>query len=326
MSRPLRIQYPDAWYHVMNRGRRHETIFTSSKGYLSFIELLKEATLMWNIRIAAYCLMPNHYHLLIQTPESNISRAMRHIDGVYTQRFNRFNGFEGPLFRGRFKSVLVDADAYLLQLTRYIHRNPVRANLSRTIESYPWSSHKGYLSSETKWGWLFKDVVFSMLTEKKNEQIHRYKEFMHAEDNETFIGLMNRKQWSPMIGSEKFIEKIKRNFFSEKGYIETPQAKELSPGFERINIEVCQLYKVDQVILFTSKRGEFNKPRNVAIYLARRLRRGTLEEIGKFFGIEKYSSVSSIVERIKNHLQVDKILAKEVEILIFLITKSQEQT
>ena len=301
-------------------------IFTSNKGYLSFIELLKEAILMWNVRIAAYCLMPNHYHLLIQTPESNISRAMRHIDGVYTQRFNRFNGFEGPLFRGRFKSILVDADAYLLQLVRYIHRNPVRANLSQSIESYPWNSYKGYLSGEIKWDWLFKDRVFSMLTDKKEDQVNRYREFMREADNETFIGLMSRKRWPSMVGSEDFHEKIKGKFYSEKGYIESPQAGELSPKFERINQEVCKFYKVDQAELFASKRGEFNKPRNMAIYLARRLRRGTLIEIGTVFGIEKYSSVSSIVERMKNHIHVDEKLGKEVETLISVIIKSQEQT
>ena len=125
MTRPLRIEYKDEWYHVMNRGRRGEVIFKGKDDYSRLITLLKETARLWNLRIAAYCLMENHYHLLVQTPDANISRCMRHINGVYTQRFNRGHGCDGQLFRGRYKSILIDADSYLLQLVRYIHRNPL---------------------------------------------------------------------------------------------------------------------------------------------------------------------------------------------------------
>ncbi len=114
MSRPLRIQYPDAWYHLMNRGRRREEIYIDKGDYIAFIELLHEASEVFNVCIAAYCLMSNHYHLLIQTPDGNLSRCMRHINGVYTQRFNRRHGHDGPLFRGRYRSILIDQDSYLL--------------------------------------------------------------------------------------------------------------------------------------------------------------------------------------------------------------------
>ena len=113
MARPLRIEYPDAWYHVMNRGRRAETIFSDDKDYLAFTELLKETSEMWNIRVAAYCLMPNHYHILVQTPEANLSRSMRHLNGVYTQRYNSRHRCDGRLFRGRYKSILIDTDSTL---------------------------------------------------------------------------------------------------------------------------------------------------------------------------------------------------------------------
>ena len=98
MSRPLRIQYPDAWYHVMNRGRRAEAIFRGKKDYIAFIKLLKETAELWNLRISAYCLLKNHYHLLVQTPDANLSRCMRHINGVYTQRFNKAHHIDGQLF------------------------------------------------------------------------------------------------------------------------------------------------------------------------------------------------------------------------------------
>ena len=120
MTRPLRIADKDAWYHVMNRGRRGEAIFAGKDDYLLFMNLLKETVALWNLRIAAYCLMENHYHLLVQTPDANISRCMGHLNGVYTQRFNRRHGCDGQLFRGRYKAVLVDADSYLFRLANIV--------------------------------------------------------------------------------------------------------------------------------------------------------------------------------------------------------------
>jgi putative transposase len=177
MSRPLRIEIKNAWYHVMNRGRRHEEVFTGKEDYLRFMQLLQETIEMWNLRVSAFCLMPNHYHLLIQTPDGNVSRCMRHIDGVYAQRFNRSHGHDGSLFRGRFKSILVDERSYLLEVLRYIHRNPLKAGLSKTLEQYPWTSHKGYISKAKNWNWLHKKHVLSKLTRTQNLQLEFYRAF-----------------------------------------------------------------------------------------------------------------------------------------------------
>jgi REP element-mobilizing transposase RayT len=145
----------------MNRGRRYEDIFADAEDNQFFVDLLKETSEMWNIRIAAYCLMPNHYHLLVQTPDANISRAMRHLNGVYTQVYNRRHEWDGPLFRGRYKSILVSADSYLLQLVRYIHRNPLKADLVKNLKDYQWSSHKGYLS------WVMGSPIKGRVKKKK---------------------------------------------------------------------------------------------------------------------------------------------------------------
>ena len=163
MSRPLRIEYEDAWYHVMNRGRRREEVFTCKQDYKVFVELLQETVEKWNLRVSSYCLMPNHYHLFVQTPDSNISRCMRHIDGVYTQRFNRRHQIDGQLFRGRYKAMLVDADNYLLELVKYIHRNPLRAGIVAKVGDYPWSSHREYAFPANKGNWLYKEFVLSIL-------------------------------------------------------------------------------------------------------------------------------------------------------------------
>ena len=150
MSRPLRIEYPDAWHHVMNRASGKKALFLDDDDRFAFIDVLKDTSNLFNLRVSSYCLMSNHYHLLVQTADANLSRCMRHINGIYTQRYNRKYGFDGSIFRGRYKSLLVDEDNYLLALVRYIHRNPLRAGLVDNLSSYKWSSHNGYISKAKK--------------------------------------------------------------------------------------------------------------------------------------------------------------------------------
>ena len=129
MTRPLRIEYEGAWYHVMNRGANRQTVFATERDRLAFLALLGEVSEMFAVEVHVFCLMGNHYHLLLHTPRGNLGGAMRHLNGVYTQRHNRAAGRDGPLFRGRYKAILLDADAWLLQVSRYVHRNPLEARL-----------------------------------------------------------------------------------------------------------------------------------------------------------------------------------------------------
>jgi REP element-mobilizing transposase RayT len=328
MARPLRIEYANAWYHILNRGRRSECIFADRYDYIGFIDLLIDTCDQWNLRVAAYCLMPNHYHLLVQTPDGNISRCMRHIDGVYTQRFNRRHECDGSLFRGRYKSILIEADSYLLTLIRYIHRNPLKAGLAEKLQHYPWSSHRAYLSRAEKWNWLHKDFVLSMLSKNKAEQRRNFRKFMSADDDEVDeIGkVLERKKWPSVLGTAKFIDRVKIRFFPEKSNDEIPQSRELAPTSAQITAAVCNHYRVNKDELMVSKRGVFNEPRNVAIYLTRRLRGDSLKEIGEQFRIKKYSSVSSVIERLKTVIAEDRRLRKRLESIVMTLSKSQEQT
>jgi REP element-mobilizing transposase RayT len=310
----------------MNRGRRSEVTFPEYKDYYRFIDLLKESCELWNIRISAYCLMPNHYHLLIHTPDGNLSRCMRHINGIYTQRYNKAHSCDGQLFRGRFKSILVNGDPYLLQLVRYIHRNPLRANFTKNIDKYKWSSHAGYISNAKKWDWLHKDFILSMLTSDPASQVSSYKHFVRIDDSKELLGVLESPKWPPFHGGKQFLDWVKQTFFENKREKEVPDSIHLAPDITQIKNAVCEYYRIHESILHKTRRGVTNRPRDVAIYLTRMLRREGLRSIGKNFGLSNYSSVSTAVERVKSQMNKNHLLRSQVGTMMRTIRKSQPKT
>jgi len=312
MSRPLRIQYSDAWYHVMNRGRRREDIFADHQDYELFLMTLRESVEMWGLRIAAFCLMPNHYHLLVQTPEANLSRIMRHVNGVYTQRYNRRHKTDGQLFRGRYKSILVGGDSYLLELLRYIHRNPLRARIVEHLDEYTWSSHRGYLSSSKAWSWLHKSFLLSMFSRNIRKARRDYIDFVSQVESEEITDLFSRKNLPSLLGEDEFVHWVKERFGHLRTDVEVPAARLLAIDGIVIKNVVCQYYGIKRKDLLISKRGTSNKPRDVSIYLIRRFTGLTLVDIGREFNVTKYSSVSSAIERVKRELSRDGKLRRQV--------------
>ena len=260
----------------MNRGRRGEKIFENMEDYWSFVDLLEELSEVFNVKVAAYCLMSNHYHLLVQTPGGNLSRSMRHLNGVYTQRYNRRHGYDGQLFRGRYRSIVVESDSYALELVRYIHRNPLEAGIVDTLQKYPWSSHKPYLSHAKKWKWLHKDYILKLFSKSKPESIRLYKRFVSKETPEEINRIFGRKKLPSVLGSKRFVDWIKENYFTLKDFEEIPETKRLAPDAAKIKFQVCKAYKIKEADLYVTKRGVFNEPRNVAVYLIRRLRNGLI--------------------------------------------------
>ena len=321
MSRPLRIQYPDAWYHVMNRARRGQALFPDKADLETFLDILKETASMFNLNVSAFCLMPNHYHLLVQTPDANLARCMRHINGVYTQRYNIRNNCDGTLFRGRYKSILVEADSYLLELVRYIHRSPLRAGMARKVNRYTWSSHRGYLSDAQKWEWLHKDFVLGMLAKYKAVQKRKYRQFVEMADSEELISAFEKRNLPSMLGGKKFIARVKERFFNGTIDRDAPQSKTLAPDRQAIIKAVCEFYGVTEKNLAVLRRGIENEPRDVAIYLLRTVRGDPLMRIGHEFGMTQYSSVSSAVGRIKEKRKSNRPFVKKLNTLMESIKK-----
>jgi putative transposase len=307
MVRPLRIQFHDAWYHVMNRGRNKECIFRVPSDYQTFIDLLKESSVIWQVRIAAYSLMPNHYHLLIQTPNANISRCMRHINGIYTQRFNRAHGSDGQLFRGRYKSILIDGDNYLLELVKYIHCNPLRAGLVKSLDDYPWSSHKGYISQdrEGEWIWLYKEFILSILECNEDMRHKTYKAFIDNEEPESLMDVYSGDKLPTVLGAKDFIDRIRKKHYHAARCKDIPESISFGPDITEIKNEVSRCYNIGVEDFLKKRRGIYNEARNVAMFLIRKYTGASLEAIGKQFGMTNYSSVSSTIVRIKQRLNTD---------------------
>lgn len=173
----------------MNRGAGYHDIYRNDEHRRLFLDLLRELHQTFLVSIHAYCLMDNHYHLLLETPMGNLCRAMRYLNGVYTQRYNRDVRSDGPLFRGRFKAILVDVDAYLLNVSRYIHRNPIEASTVRKAEKYRWSGYRAYICQIRGPTGLTTHKTFSMIGDRN--QVSRYRAFVEAgldEMTEQFYG------------------------------------------------------------------------------------------------------------------------------------------
>jgi hypothetical protein len=270
--------------------------------------------------------MTNHYHILLQTPDGNISRCMRHLNSVYTQRYNRRHGFDGQLFRGRYKSILVCDDSHLLQLVRYIYKNPVKAGMVKDMADYEWSSYKGYLSYAKKWKWLHKDYIFSMITPKKRGRLKPFIEFMHQDDSEEVTKLFSLKKLPSFFGPESFITGIKEKYYFKKKSYEIPESKGLAPTSDLIISLVCEHYGVSFNELLITRRGICNELRNVAVYLLRQIQGENLNNIGELFNIKAYSTVSSIIRRVSRFKKFDKKLKKHIGNIIDSLDKGQKQT
>jgi putative transposase len=163
MSRPLRLEFPGAIYHVTSRGDRREAIYRDDQDRHEQLAVLGQAMARFDAEVLAYCQMGNHYHLVLHTRQANLSRVMRHVNGVYTQQFNRRHGLVGHLFQGRFKAILVDRDAYLLALCRYVERNPVAAGLVQEVGEWAWSSYRAHIGEAPAPEWLDTDGLQSYL-------------------------------------------------------------------------------------------------------------------------------------------------------------------
>jgi putative transposase len=206
MTRPLRIEYDGALYHITSRGNAGEKIFLADRDRLGFLDVLGGVVSRFGWVCHAYCLMSNHYHLLIETPSPNLSRGMQLLNGVYTQRFNRQHKRSGHVFQGRFKAILVEKESHLLELARYIVLNPVRAKTVRSARDWPWSSYRATSGQVEVPKFLAIDWILSQFDAKRGPAIRAYRRFVTEGRG---VDAWNDLRAGSLIGNEAFIEHMR---------------------------------------------------------------------------------------------------------------------
>ncbi len=303
MPRPPRIEYEGAFHHVMNRGRHNQAIYLEDKDYESFLVTLAEVTKEYHAVIHAYCLMTNHYHLLVETPKANLSQIMKHVNGLYTQRFNRKYHKDGALFRGRYKSILVDEDAYLLQLTRYIHRNPieVKKKMVKQLSEYRWSSYLAYINHSEAPEWLFRDKTYQMLGHRY--QYKGYFDFVERGIDEDIKRFYVKGNILSVLGDKHF--RTQREEENDELDIDKLRlALEDKPAIDELIILITKVTKTTKTALLARSKGKrSNFPqRAFAIYACHRYSRADHKTIANYFGLSHRGSISYPLSRIRNEI------------------------
>jgi len=272
MARPLRLEFPGAFYHLTSRGNRQESIFLDDGDRRSFLDLLGKEVRQQGWVCYAYCLMDNHYHLVMETPEPNLVRGMRRLNGVYTQAFNRRHKKVGHVFQGRYKAIVVDKENYFLELCRYVVLNPVRAKMVQRPEDWKWSSYQGTVGKLTAPEWLAVEKVVSLFSGQRAN----YRKFV-AE------GMAKPSVWEGLEGKASY-------------GIARAQTKPLCPTVDQIVATVGQAYGVPASQVLDRSHVESYW---LAVYLMRRAGNLSLQEVAERFGVSaaRISQIQTKIER-----------------------------
>ncbi len=275
MARPLRIEYPGALYHVTSRGDRQEAIFDDDQDRIRFLDVLGEVVSRFRWRCHAYCLMGNHYHLMIETPEANLTKGMRQLNGVFTQWSNRRHKRSGHLFQGRYKAIHVERDSYFLELARYIVLNPVRVAMVKHPRLWAWSSYGATIGTSRAPIWLTTDDLLAEFGNGAGVR-RKYQQFIDK-------GMSAESIWKDLkgqiyLGDDEFVERIQRKLGGRDQDVNIPrvQQRRAAPKLSLI-------------------RRQHNN-RNDAIRAAYETGRYSYQQIAKEFGVH-FTTVGRIVHQ-----------------------------
>jgi len=279
MTRPLRIEFNGALYHITSRGNAKQAIFLNREDFTGFLRILSSVVKRYHFLVHAYCLMDNHYHLLIETPDGNLSKGMRQLNGLYAQHFNQKHQRAGQLLQGRYKALLVDKENYLLELCRYIVLNPVRAGIVKDPKDYRWSSYQATIGDERIPG-LFTEWILSQFGEEKEKAFRLYQDFV----------LSGVKAASPLkavkgqlfLGQGNFIDKIKHLIQGKEKLKEIPKKQ-----------RYVTRPPLNEILKYKDK-----KSKNQAMHEACLQYGYTLREIAEYIGVH-YTTVSKVIKKIE---------------------------
>ena len=308
MGRPLRITFPGAHYHVTARGNEQKDIYKSRRDREKFLDYLESSVTRYGAVIHAYCLMTNHYHLLLETPEGNLPEIIRHINGAYTNYYNTKRKRAGHLFQGRYKAILIEADSYMMELSRYIHLNPVRVGMVTKPEDYQWSSYQDYIGARPAPFWLCTETITRQIGSAR-----RYCEFVEDLLGKECESPLQGAFASSILGSEPFVQEITAIHLDGKDIDrEVPAIRELSKS-RKMELIMGNLAGVF---------GDIGLEQKAAIYLSHRYSGARIKELGAYFG-KKESAISQASRRFAAKIETDGKLGKVVVSLVENLKLSQ---
>lgn len=302
MGRPLRIEYSGAHYHVTSRGNEQKDVFKSQKDREQFLSYLESAVFKYGATIHAYCLMSNHYHLLLETPLGNLSQIMKHINGAYTNYFNVKRKRYGHLFQGRYKAILIDADEYAKELSRYIHLNPVRAGMVSRPEEYRWSSYLDYCGERKKPEWLKAAFILDYFGKGKSAY-KSYRRFVEDLIGREYNSPLNEVTAATILGGVEFVTEITaRHVDGKQPDRDLPAVGKL---FARPTMDAI-------IAAARNLAGNDRLSKKAGIYLCHKYSGAKLKEIGERFGI-KESAITQASRRFAQEMERDEELRGLVE-------------
>jgi REP element-mobilizing transposase RayT len=275
MSRPLRIELAGGLYHVTSRGNRREDIYMGDADRLAWLEILAQVCKRCNWRVHAWCQMTNHYHLVVETVQGNLSLGMRQLNGVYTQTVNRTHGRVGHVFQGRFRGILVDKDSYLLELARYVVLNPVRARMVRDTARWAWSSYHAMTGAQPAPAWLQTDWLLAQFSNRRARAVERYIEFVRQG-----VGLpavWENLRGQVFLGDDAFLKRMQKHA-GEAASGEIPRAQR-RPVAKPLSYYEKKLSDRDQAIAAAYATGDY-----------------TMQQIAQHFEVH-YATVSRAIRR-----------------------------
>ncbi len=318
MARPLRIEYPGAVYHVITRGNNRQAIFCDDHDRVAYLEKLFHYCREKAVHLFCYCLLSNHVHLLLETPQGNLSRMMQAFQTSYTVSWNRRHRYTGHVFEQRYKAFLVDQDNYLLQVSRYIHLNPVAAQIVERPQDYRWSSYRAYLAERDATG-LSRESILGHFGGRSQAKIRQYREFVEGalQGEEPYFELPIVKQ--TFVGDETFAEqswrKVTKNHVIERRY-----------GLAEIVAAVGKVVGVEQEEFAGGiKADRIQRGRELFMYIARRYSAASLQEMIRWLGVRDVSTVSHGVRRAERRLKEEGLFRQQLEEILRNLVHSHIQ-
>ena len=328
MARPLRIEYPNAIYHVMARGNAKQALFHIEDDYRRMVDGLSKTVVRTGWDVFAYVFMPNHIHLFLRTPKPNLSKGMQYLLSGYANWYSKRHQRIGHLFQGRFRAELVENESYFWTLSRYIHLNPVRGKrpLVAHPRDWPWSSYPGFCSKANQVDWIdYDSVLNAWQAEMGGSNSERaYRKFVESGIEQPPENPLAAALEGWLLGSEEFLKRMK-NLLSKPGQIDqVPKARKLSSLNATEVISIVAKYFGTTVESFQTRRSK-SVERDIAAWMAHRRTTSTLRELSVAFGLHHPDSVSNLIRRAEAVIDQSAKVANQIKQLDELLSKTENR-